>query len=86
MFCVLNDLGKRWDEGSEPNAEAGLLSPLQGSPCPLPLTVLRSTASFAVSNALFSSSTSLLSLVPSVPLPAAGWGRRDGALEVGVLP
>ena len=71
VFYVLNDLGKRWDEGSEANAGAGLLSPLQSSPCPLPLTVLRSTAPLRFSNALFSSSTSLLSLVPSVPLSAA---------------
>ena len=48
VFRVLTDVGKRWDSGSEANAGAGLLSSLQGSPCPLLPSVLRSTAFSAV--------------------------------------
>ena len=44
MFRVLTDVGKRWALGSEADAGAGLLSSLQGSPCPLLPSVLRSTA------------------------------------------
>ena len=47
VFRVLTDVGKWWASGSEANAGAGLLSSLQGSPCPLP-SVLRSTAFLAV--------------------------------------